>query len=260
MKSSTFAANATPFAPGRSTVTSGNVTVDLVNRLGFDIVTGRVDQGALLPNEAEMSLAYGVGRSAVREAVKMLAAKGLVNTRPRRGTQVNPTGDWNLLDAEVLFWLRQAPPDRRTIVELIELRLGFEPEAAALAARKGRVARIADIRRAYELMESAGPGTVDPVEADCRFHEAVLAATENRFYQPLGSLVRTALSLTAPVTNALFGHSVGDLEAHRDILVAIEAHDDALAYDRVRRLLRSLVNAVEHAEKLPASSTMTRRA
>ena len=232
---------------------SGSVTLDVVNRVGFDIVTSRIEPGAILPNEAEMSAAFGVGRSAVREAVKMLAAKGLVDSRPRRGTQVRATADWNLLDSHVLSWLRQAPPDRRIIIELIELRSGFEPEAAALAARKGKANRIARIRSAYEMMEMSGQaGALDPVEADWRFHEAILAATENRFYQPLGALVRTALSLTAPVTNALFGHSVGDLEAHQSILRAIEAHDDELAYDRVRRLLRSLVNAVEHAEKLPA--------
>jgi DNA-binding FadR family transcriptional regulator len=230
---------------------SGNITVDLVNRVGFDIISGRFEPGTILPNEAEMSQNFGVSRSGIREAMKMLTAKRLVDSRPRRGTQVRPVRDWNLLDSDVLFWLRQAPPDKRIIVELIELRLGFEPEAAALAARKGRTANITRIRAAYELMAGAGDGMVDPVEADCQFHEAILAATENRFYQPLSALVRTALSLTAPVTNALFGHAVGDLEAHRDILVAIEHHDDQLAYDRVRRLMRSLVNAVESAEKLP---------
>jgi DNA-binding FadR family transcriptional regulator len=231
---------------------SGNVTLDVVNRVGFEIVTSRIEPGAILPNEADMSSALGVGRSAIREAVKMLAAKGLVDSRPRRGTQVRPISDWNLLDAQVLSWLRRAPPDRRIIIELIELRSGFEPEAAALAARKGQAKRIARIRSAYEMMEISGqPGALDPVEADWRFHEAILVATGNRFYQPLGALVRTALSLTAPVTNALFGHSVGDLDAHRSILLAIEAHDDELAYERVRRLMRSLVNAVEHAEKLP---------
>jgi DNA-binding FadR family transcriptional regulator len=238
---------------------SGSLTLDLVNRVGFDIVTSRIEPGTILPNETNMCATFGVGRSAVREALKMLAAKGLVETRPRRGTQVRQTGSWNLLDADVLFWLRRAPPNRRTVVELIELRLGFEPEAAGLAARKGRIERIARIRTAYEMMAGSGSSAFDPVEADCRFHEAILAATENRFYQPLGSLVRTALSLTAPITNALFGHSVGDLAAHRDILLAIEAHDDELAYERVRRLLRSLVNAVEHVENLPTGSSVVLR-
>lgn len=243
-----------PFVPAPFMAASGNVTIDLVNRVGFDIVTSRIEPGMILPNEAEMSATYGVGRSAVREAVKMLAAKGLVDSRPRRGTQVRPIADWNLLDQHVLSWLRQAPPDRSVIVELIELRSGFEPEAAALAARKGKADKIARIRKAYEMMEVSGqPGAMDPVEADWRFHEAILAATENRFYQPLGALVRTALSLTAPVTNALFGHSVGDLEAHRAVLLAIEAHDDELAYNLVRRLMRSLVTAVENAERLPTA-------
>ena len=70
-------------------------------------------------------------------------------------------------------------------------------------------------------MRELAAGRYDPVEADCRFHEAIIAATSNRFYQPLGALVRTALSLTAPITNAIFGHPVGDLEAHGEVLSAI---------------------------------------
>ena len=68
---------------------------------------------------------------------------------------------------------------------------------------------------AYGFMRELAAGRYDPVEADCRFHESIIAATSNRFYQPLGALVRTALSLTAPITNAIFGHSVGDLDGAR---------------------------------------------
>jgi DNA-binding transcriptional MocR family regulator len=117
--------------PGTSTI-----TVDNANLLGRDIVSGRFAQGETLPNEAEFSSSFAVGRSAVREAVKMLAAKGLVQSRPRRGTQVLPAKSWNFFDREVLSWLRDSGPQPGIIIELLELRLGVEPQAAALATIK----------------------------------------------------------------------------------------------------------------------------
>jgi DNA-binding FadR family transcriptional regulator len=233
---------------------SGNVTIELVNRLGREIVTGRVGISDILPNEAALSSELKISRTAVREAIKMLTAKGLVGSRPRRGTEVRPVSDWNLLDSDVLRWLRDSPPDRKIVIELLELRLGFEPEAAGLAARRANPTQLARIGEAYAFMRESAAGRYDPVEADCRFHEAIVAATSNRFYQPLGALVRTALSLTAPITNALFGHSVGDLEAHGDVLFAIEAKDERRSFDLMRGLLSSVVNKVTEARTLPPLS------
>ena len=233
---------------------SGNVTLKLVNRLGREIVAGRVGVSDILPNEGALSSELQISRTAVREAIKMLTAKGLVGSRPRRGTEVRPVSDWNLLDSDVLRWLRESPPDREIVVELLELRLGFEPEAAALAARRADPAHLARIEETYGFMRESAAGRYDPVEADCRFHEAVVAATRNRFYQPLGSLVRTAISLTAPITNALFGHSVGDLEAHGDVLLAIENKDELRAFDNMRKMLSDVARHVAEAETLPSIS------
>jgi DNA-binding FadR family transcriptional regulator len=230
---------------------SGNVTVGLVNRLGREIVAGRVGVSDILPNVGALSSELQISRSAVREAVKMLTAKGLVSSRPRRGTEVRPVSDWNLLDSDVLRWLRESPPDRKIVIELLELRRGFEPEAAALAARRADPTQLARIEEAYGFMRESAAGRYDPVEADCRFHEAIIVATCNRFYQPLAALVRTALSLTAPITNAIFGHSVGDLEAHGEVLLAIEKKDERRAFDLMRRLLSDVANKVAETKTLP---------
>jgi DNA-binding FadR family transcriptional regulator len=233
---------------------SGNITVELVNRLGHEIVAGRFGVSDILPNEGALSSELQISRTAVREAIKMLTAKGLVGSRPRRGTEVRPVSDWNLLDSDVLRWLRESPPDRKTVIELLELRLGFEPEAAALAARRAEPSQLARIEEAYGFMRESAAGRYDPVEADCRFHVAIIAATSNRFYQPLGALVRTALSLTAPITNAIFGHSVGDLEAHGEVLLAIEKKDEQRAYDQMRRMLSNVAKEVAEAKTLPPVS------
>jgi DNA-binding FadR family transcriptional regulator len=110
-------------------LSSGNVTTELVNRLGREIVTGRIGVSDILPNEGALSSELKISRTAVREAIKMLTAKGLVGSRPRRGTEVRQVSDWNLLDSVVLRWLRDSLPDRKIVIELLELRLGFEPEA-----------------------------------------------------------------------------------------------------------------------------------
>jgi DNA-binding FadR family transcriptional regulator len=233
---------------------SGNVTHDLVNQLGHQIVGGGFGEGAILPNESAMSLELRISRTAVREAIKMLTAKGLVSSRPRRGTEVRPVSDWNLLDSDVLRWLRMTPPNREIVIELLELRLGFEPEAAALAARRADSAHLHRIEEAYAFMRESAAGRYDPVEADCRFHEAIIAATSNRFYQPLGALVRTALSLTAPITNAIFGHPVGDLEAHGEVLSAIRGKDEQRAFDLMRGLLSDVAKEVARAKTLPPVS------
>ncbi len=233
---------------------SGNITVELVNRLGHEIVAGRFAVSDILPNEGALSSELQISRTAVREAIKMLTAKGLVGSRPRRGTEVRPVSDWNLLDSDVLRWLRESPPDRKIVIELLELRLGFEPEAASLAARRADPAQIARIEEAYGFMRESAAGRYDPVEADCRFHEAIIAATSNRFYQPLGALVRTALSLTAPITNAIFGHSVGDLDAHGEIFLAIEKRDEQRAFDHMRGMLSVVAKKVAEAKTLPPIS------
>ena len=103
-------------------------------------------------------------------------------------------------------------------------------------------------------MRELAAGNYDPVEADCRFHESIIAATNNRFYQPLGALVRTALSLTAPITNAIFGHAVGDLAAHGEVLLAIESKDEQRAFDLMRGLLSHVAREVAEAKDLPRTS------
>jgi DNA-binding FadR family transcriptional regulator len=223
---------------------TGSVTVDVANRIGREIMSGRIPQGATLPNEADLCTSFDVGRSAVREAVKMLTAKGMVQSRPRRGTQVLPAKSWNFFDRDVLLWLKDSGPDLTIIIELLELRLGVEPRAAGLAAEKATTEQRAAIRSAYASMEAAAVGKADPVIADGAFHDAIITATNNRFFQPFGAMIRTALVVTAPTTNAIFGHSVGDLDAHGRVLAAIEASSSSIARDAMERMLSEVLDAV----------------
>lgn len=241
-------------------LTPGNsITFDVTNHLGREIISGRYPPGSIMPNEAEISATFSVSRSAVREAVKMLTAKGLVESRPRRGTQVLPSNGWNFFDREVLVWLREGHPDPSIIVELLQLRLGVEPQAAFIAATQATEKQIAAVGEAYELMQRAADGRSDPVAADGAFHSAIISATNNRFFQPFGPLIRTALTVTAPTTNAIFGHSVGDLVAHKTVVDALNERDPQQARDVMAVMLADVLEAVEEWRVKPSTKFAARR-
>jgi DNA-binding FadR family transcriptional regulator len=229
---------------------NSTVTEEITNILGREILGGLFPPGATLLGEEEICARFGASRSAAREAAKILAAKGLLQTRPRRGSRIRPVKDWNFFDPSVLAWLRESAKPRLFITELLEMRLAFECEAAALAATRGVVKEIGAIRLAFEAMEAASQGSGDPISSDAAFHEAILAATGNRFFLPLSAVIHTALQFSVPTTNALFGHTVGDLAAHGRVLRAIESGDAESARTAMRDMLSEVLTRVRTAVEL----------
>ncbi len=229
---------------------NSTVTEEITNALGREILSGLFPPGATLLGEEEICTRFGASRSAAREAAKILAAKGLLLTRPRRGSRVTPIKDWNFFDPSVLAWLRESAKPRHFLVELLEMRLAFECEAAALAADRSVPKDISAIRDAFEAMKAAAQGSGDPISPDAAFHEAILAATGNRFFLPLSALIRTALQFSIPFTNALFGHTVGDLDAHGRVLEAIEGGDAESARIAMREMLSEVLARVRGAVDL----------
>ena len=122
--------------PNAPRMTGASVHVSLAGEIGLRIVRGDYPPGTILPNEAKWSEVFEVSRSAVREAIKMLMAKGLLSSRPKIGSWVEPKERWNLLDRDVLGWYA-ASPDREAFLRAVqELRHMIEPEATALAAER----------------------------------------------------------------------------------------------------------------------------
>lgn len=160
----------------------------IANQLGVAITSGRHKPGDILSNEIEFSERLKVSRGAYREAVRILAAKGLVESRPRVGTRVTEMTRWNLLDPDVLAWFFETEPAREVVEGLFELRLIIEPAAAALAAQRRTEAQVEIMRAALEAMERNTLKTEAGQAADRDFHQAVLAATCN---PPLASLAST---------------------------------------------------------------------
>ena len=151
----------------------------IARKLGVAIVSGRIKPGETLDNEIDSSERMAVSRTAYREAVRILAAKGLVASRPKSGTQVCPRSAWHLLDPEVLSWLFESQPSQDFVVGLFELRLIIEPAAAALAAERRSADDLARMRDALQRMERHGLANADGQSADREFHDAILAATRN---------------------------------------------------------------------------------
>ena len=227
-----------------------NLTRRVVEALGQAIVTGTWDAAGAFPIEAELCARFVVSRSVVREAVKMLTAKGLLSARPRRGTVVEPEPHWNLLDPDVLRWLLERAPSPALLAEFTQMRLGIEPQAAALAAQAvchGQTGGLLPIREALARMQAAGAGQDDPLASDIAFHVAILHASGNRFLVQLRELVDTALRISIRMTNARKGVALASVDDHARVLHAIEAGDPVAAAAAMRALLGEALDLIEAA-------------
>lgn len=199
-----------------------NLTQQLVHVLGAAIAAGRYQPGDGLPSEASLCDEHGISRSATREAIKMLTAKGLITSRPRQGIRVQPRAQWNLFDPDVLAWILNASPSLEMLREFLQLRTAIEKEAAALAAADRDRVKIAAIGAALQRMKEAEEGLRDPVEADIDFHINILDATNNPFYIQLGSFIETALRVSIRFTNRIKGVETASYANHKKLFDAIE--------------------------------------
>jgi DNA-binding FadR family transcriptional regulator len=204
--------------------------------IGRRIVLGEYPPGAVLPAEAEWSSRFDVSRSVVREAIKILSAKGLLTSRPMVGSRVEARHRWNLLDRDVLRWYAEAPGRPEFLRSLQEFRTIFEPEAAAIAAERRSDEQMRAISEACREMGCAGT-LAERSSADVRFHLGILEASGNDLLLPLGVLVESALrNLFILITR-----EAADLryaqELHEAIERAIRQRRPASAKRAVRRLL-----------------------
>jgi DNA-binding FadR family transcriptional regulator len=225
-----------------------NLTHSIVQNLGVAIVTGTYSVKKPFPVEAELCKQYGASRSVLREAVKMLTAKGLLGARPRQGTWVQPEANWNLLDPDVLRWLLERKFSYSLLVEFAQIRLAVEPKAAALAATSTDLERKAEIRNAVERMIAAENGDDDPLESDIAFHTAILRASGNRFYAQLPEMISTALRFSIRMTNRQKGVRLASVEDHEKVCNAIMAGEAAKAESRMESLIQEALDLIRKAQ------------
>lgn len=240
------------------TVTSF-VRARVLATLGGRIVSGHYPVSTNLPTEAQLCDEFGVSRTALREAIKMLTAKGLVESRQRAGTRVQPASNWSRLDPDVLEW-SAAEPDPEFIQGLIEARQVIEPAAARLAASRATSADLAQIEAGYIAMKAAPLSDLAAcAEADVSFHLAILHASHNPVFAGLGNLISNALSNSFRLTTSVSKSYVATLAAHGDVLEAIRLRQPDIAHDRMRSLIDiASSDLFRHVEELRAGGTEAR--
>jgi len=208
-----------------------------VELLGEAVITGRYAVGASLPPEPMLCEELGVSRTVVREAVKSLAAKGLIITGPKLGTRVLPSDQWNWFDPDVITWQARAGLTPEFLRDLQDLRRVVEPAAVRLAAERATPADIAEIEAAFAGMKQAVEQGGDYVTFDLRFHNGLLRAAGNRMItqmsKALGALLRTSFEIS---TSRKDGPKLS-LPLHRAVLDAVIAHDPQGAERAVIRLI-----------------------
>lgn len=210
----------------------------LVNVLGQRVLGGTYKPGDVLPREDELCAEFGVSRTALREAVKVLSAKGLIEARRRLGVRVRPREDWGFLDPAVLGWHPDIQGDVELMCGLIEARRIIEPAAAELAARRATGTDLAAIEAAFKRMHAAVPDHFeDYCMADLAFHRAINAASHNVVLRGMAGLMEAALNASVNVTNRFMERQARALSVHERVLEAIRMRDTAGARAAMGRLL-----------------------
>lgn len=212
-----------------------------VHEFGRRIVSGAFPPGTTLPNEPELVDKFGISRTVVREAMKCLAGKGLVDIRTRVGTRVRERRLWHHLDIDVMVWYCETSPSADIMRSIGDIRRAIEPEAAVRAARRATEADIGRIAAALREIEAAIGDPNAAGDADLDFHAAIFAATHNPFYAQMVELIAVAIyatRTTLPPAQIVSGQT-RTLPLHKAVHDAIAAHDAEGALTASRRLVES---------------------
>ncbi|MEO6626705.1 MAG: FadR/GntR family transcriptional regulator [Burkholderiaceae bacterium] len=216
-----------------------NVHGNTVDYLGEAVVAGRFGAGGALPPEPLLCEELGVSRTVVRESVKSLVAKGLIQTGPKVGTRVMPAEQWNWFDPDVIAWQAKAGLTPEFVRDLQDLRRIVEPAAMRLAAERASAQDIQGVEKAFAGMKHAVFEGGDYVTHDLRFHLGLLRASRNRMLiqmsRALGALLRTSFEISTRRKDG----ARASLPMHRAVLDAVIAHDADAAEKAVRVLIDS---------------------
>ncbi len=199
----------------------------IVRDLGMRILAGEFKPGDRLPPEPQLCSSYDVSRPVLREAIRVLTAKGLVISKQKAGAIVRNRSDWHLLDPDVLYWMIQSMPQPEFVDMLLTVRRICEPAAAALAAKRASPANLAAITKAYEGMEAAKTPE-ELLEPDLAFHRLIAESTGNDLLAYIGNMLSLALRESIKLSSKLPNTHELSLPRHKAILTAL-LNGDALA-------------------------------
>jgi GntR family galactonate operon transcriptional repressor len=180
----------------------------------------------LFPKEADLSAQLGVSRSVLRESMKVLADKGMIQMKPRAGTRARPRSEWRLLDHDILAWQAEVDPSFDLLRDLCEVRLAFEPTTAGFAAVRATSAEIDDIERSLEKRAASAGGPIERiVDLELEFHDAIVAASHNPLLVELSAAIRTPIRIALTCTSRFASALELGLDAHRKVLECLRRRD-----------------------------------
>ena len=218
----------------------------IAEEIGAAILAGVYPPGELVPGEIDLCHRFGASRTVVREAFKLLSAKGLIASRKRAGTRVRVREQWHVLDADVLAWrLKSGEAEPKFVFDLLHARAVIEPAAAAMAARSHRRETFKAIEEAFAEMELAAHDAARFAEPDMRFHKAILTATDNDVMVAFGALIEAALTMFVRIASRHAGAPAPSVPLHRAILEAIRRRDAEGAHAAMMALLDRTSRNVE---------------
>lgn len=236
-----------------SRVPKEKLSASVVRSLALQIIQAGSEGGFDLPPEPELGKRLEVSRTVLREAIKVLEAKGLIGVGHGQGMRARPRREWNHLDPDVLGWQAEAGGDEQFVRDLSELRQIIEPAAAELAAHRASDEERDCARRCYALMEENVHDAEAYIRADLEFHNAIIAACGNhllaRMTQSIGAVLRASRDISIRVP----GGWADSLLMHKELADAIAARDAVAARAAATVIIRGAardMNAVLDARRI----------
>ncbi|HCZ9537926.1 TPA: FadR family transcriptional regulator [Vibrio alginolyticus] len=198
--------------------------VQVAREIARSILSGKIPQGSILPGEMSLCEQFGISRTALREAVKLLTSKGLLESRPKVGTRVINRAYWNFLDPQLIEWMDGLTEIDQFCHQFLGLRRAIEPEACALAAKNATAEQRIQLSEAFQdMLEVAKADELDKarwMDVDIRFHSIIFNSTGNDFFLPFGRVL-TTMFINFIAHSSEEGNTC--IEEHREIYEAIMA-------------------------------------
>ncbi len=209
----------------------------IAEEIGIQIVSGKLKPGTTLADEISASGKRKVSRSAYREAIRILVAKGLVASRPKSGTRVSQMAEWHLMDPDILFWMFAQEPPLELLIALFELRRVIEPPIAALAAERRTLKQANEMGQSLEIMARETLRTAEGRAADEAFHAKLIEACGNPFLTSLSGSISATVIWSTTFKHRTKGVKRDSMPEHLRVYEAVAARDAAGARAAVEELI-----------------------